>query len=270
LIGETNGYFRDNNSNGIELKLTANMTENWRLTLNAAKTDRIVSNSFGKGVAFTGLMEAGDGLVVQGATEASEVDDPDDEGSTIQGYTIDRSAYTSDGVISKYLDLADQLPANRTLDNTGVSRLIFDMADNVNQRRETREKRWGLRPYRFNVFTAYDFTEGRMKGISVGGGYRWTAANIIGEEDGVEFEGKAEANADFFIRYKTKANFLGEGNWTFQMNINNLFDNTDIIPVRLAIDGDVTTQVPGDRGIPYARFDLPTPRQYRFTVTHDF
>ena len=271
LRPETNGYFRYNNSNGIEFKLTANMTENWHLTLNAAKTDRIVSNSFGKGVAFTGMMEAGDGLVIQGATEASEVDDPDDPGSTIQGYTIDRSAYTSDGAISKYLDLADELPANRTLDNTGVSRLIFDMADNVNERREILEKRWGLLPYRFNVFTAYDFKGGRMKGISVGGGYRWEDANIIGEENGVEFLGKAKANADFLIQYKMKGGkFLGDGNWTYQMNINNLFDNKDIIPSRLSIDGDITTQVPGDRGIPYARFDLPTPRQYRFTVTHDF
>ncbi|MDE0769391.1 MAG: hypothetical protein OSB19_13485 [Opitutaceae bacterium] len=270
LRPETNGYFRDNKSNGFELRLTANMTENWRLTLNAAKTDRIVSNSFGKGVAFTGLMEAGDGLVIQGATEASEVDDPDDPGSTIQGYTIDRSAYTSDGVISKYLDLADQLPANRTLDNTSVSRLIFDMADAVNERREIMEKRWGLRPYRFNVFTAYDFNQGRMKGISVGGGYRWTSPNIIGEEDGVEFEGKAKMNADFFIRYKVKNNFLGDGNWTYQMNVINLFDNRTIIPSRLAIDGNIDYQIPGDRGIAYAKFDLPTPRQFRFTVTKDF
>jgi hypothetical protein len=270
LRPEVNGYFRDNVSDGFELRMTANMTENWRLTLNAAKTDRIVSNSYGKGVAFTGLIEVGDGTVIQGATEADEVPDPDDEGSTIQGYTIDRSAYTSDGVISKFLDLASDLPANRTIDNTGVSRSIFEMADAVNERREALEKRWGLRPYRFNVFTAYDFKQGRMKGFTVGGGYRWTSPNIIGEEDGVEFEGKAQTNADFFIRYKTKADFFGEGNWTFQMNINNLFDNTDIIPSRLAIDGDIEWQVPGGRGPAYARFDLPTPRQYRFTVTRDF
>ncbi len=273
LRPEVNGYFRDNVSNGYELRVTANLTENWRLTLNAAKTDRIVSNSYGQGVAFLGLMEAGDGTVIQGATEADEVpdpDDPDNPDSTIQGYTIDRSAYTSDGVISKFLDLEDDLPANRNLDNIGASRSIFEMADAVNERREILEKRWGLRPYRFNMFTAYDFKQGRMKGFTVGGGYRWTSPNIIGEEDGVEFEGKAQTNADFFIRYKTKANFLGEGNWTFQMNVNNLFDNTDIIPSRLAIDGNLEYQVPGGRGPAYARFDLPTPRQYRFTITRDF
>ena len=270
LRPEVNGYFRDNVSDGFELRLTANLTENWRVTLNAAKIDRIVSNSYSQGVAYLGLIEAGDGTVVQGATEADEVDDPDDPGSTIQGYTIDPAAYTSDGVVSKFLALAGDLPANRNLDNTGISRSIFDMADNVNERREQLEKRWGLRPYRFNVFTAYDFKQGRMKGWSTGGGLRWTAANIIGEEDGVEFEGKAQVNTDFFIRYKTKADFFGDGNWTFQMNVNNVFDNKDIIPSRLAIDGNLEYQVPGGRGPAYARFDLPTPRQYRFTITRDF
>lgn len=273
LRPEVNGYFRDNVSDGFELRMTANLTENWRLTLNAAKVDRIVSNSYSQGVAYLGLMEAGDGTVIQGATEADEVqdpDDPDNPDSTIQGYTIDRSAYTPDGVISKFLDLESDLPANRNLDNTGISRSIFNMADSVNERREQLEKRWGLRPYRFNVFTAYDFKQGRMKGFTVGGGYRWTAPNIIGEEDGVEFEGRAQTNADFFIRYKTKADFFGDGNWTFQMNVNNVFDNKDIIPSRLAIDGNLDYQIPGGRGPAYARFDLPTPRQYRFTVTRDF
>ena len=270
LRPEVNGYFRDNVSDGFELRMTANLTENWRVTLNAAKVDRIVSNSYSQGVAYLGLTEAGDGSVIQGATEADEVPDPDDEGSFIQGYTIDRSAYTSDGVVSKFLDLEGELPGNRTLDNTGISTQIFEMADNVNERREQLEKRWGLRPYRFNVFTAYDFKQGRLKGWSTGGGFRWTAPNIIGAEDGVEFEGKAQVNTDFFIRYKTKAHFFGEGNWTFQMNVNNVFDNKDIIPSRLAIDGNLEYQVPGGRGPAYARFDLPTPRQYRFTITRDF
>lgn len=270
LRPEVNGYFRDNVSKGVELKMTANFTKNWRFTFNAAHTDRIVSNSYSQGVAFLGLREAGDGTVVQGAIETAEVPDPEDPDTQIQGYDIDPSAYTADGTISKYLALESQLPEIYSLNNIGVARSLYTMADNVNERREQLEKRWGLRPYRFNFFTAYDFDEGRLKGWTVGGGYRWTAPNIIGEENGVEFEGKAQTNADFMLRYRTKANFFGEGRWTFQMNINNLFDNRDIIPSRLAIDGDIITQVPGDRGIPYARFDLPTPRAYRFTVTRDF
>ena len=267
---EVNGLFRDNVASGYELRLTANFTKNWRFTMNAAHTDRIVSNSFSKGIEFLGLMEAGDGRVIQGVEERGSVEDPDDPENTIDVFGIDRSAYTADGAISKYFEYFDMIPAEDIFTIGGAAFQIFEMADNVNDVRETQEKRWGLRPYRVNFFTAYDFDEGLLKGWSVGGGYRWTAPNIIGEEDGVEFEGKAQTNADMFIRYRTKGNFLGEGRWTFQMNVNNLFDNRDIIPSRLSIDGDPLWQIPGDRGPAYARFDLPTPRQYRFTVTRDF
>ena len=44
-----------------------------------------------------------------GATEAQEVEDPEDPGSFIQGYNINASAYTSDGVIAKYLALESEL-----------------------------------------------------------------------------------------------------------------------------------------------------------------
>ncbi len=271
LRPEVNGRFRDNVSSGYELRLTANMTENWRVVLNAAHTDRIVSNMFSQAVDFLGLTEDGTGRVTQGATEAQEVEDPEDPGSFIQGYAIDPSAYTSDGVISKFLALESELPGNRTLDNTGISRQVFELVDNINEQREILQKRWGLRPYRFNVFTAYDFNEGRWRGLTLGGGFRWTDANIIGEEDGVEFEGEPQVNTDLLIRYRTKGDFLGgEGRWTFQLNVLNAFDNRDIIPSRLAIDGDPNWQVPGGRGPAYARFDFPTPRAYRFTVTRDF
>ena len=273
LRPEVNGYFRDNISSGYELRLTANITDNWRLQLNAAKTDRIVSNSFSKAVAFLGLTEGAGGLVVQGATEAGDIVDPEDPENTIQGYTIDRSAYTPDGAISKYLDLANTLPEGRTIDTEGISAAIFDVAYAINDRREQDEKRWGLRPYRFNVFTTYDFKEGALKGWYIGGGYRWNEANIIGEENGVEFAGRAESVADLLLRYRTsrsKGGFLGGGRWTFQLNINNVLDNTDIVPSRLAIDGNIEYMIPGGRGIAYARFDLPTPRDYRLTATYDF
>ncbi|MCB1124182.1 MAG: TonB-dependent receptor, partial [Verrucomicrobiae bacterium] len=111
-----------------------------------------------------------------------------------------------------------------------------------------------------------------LKGWSVGGGYRWNSPNIIGEENGIEFEGEPQTNADLFLRYRTSRinSFLGDGRWTFQLNISNLFDNDTIIPSRLAIDGNLDYMVPGGRGLAYARFDIPDPREYRLTVTYDF
>ena len=62
------------------------------------------------------------------------------------------------------------------------------------------------------------------------------------------------------------------GRVRFQVNVSNLFDNTDIIPVRLstgvaALDGYA---LPGGRGQAYSRYDLVAPREFRFTTTYSF
>ena len=266
------GYMRDFTAKGWELRITANITYNWRFILNASHTDRIIANTYNRTIEFLGLQQGSDGLVVQGATEVGEVPDPSDPGSTIEGYAIDPSAYSPDGVIAEYLALESQLPATLTLDNTGISRSIFDMADAVNERKLRDEKRWGLRPYRVNLYTAYDFDEGYLDGWSAGFGYRWESANIMGENsNGEEIEGESMRYADLMLRYRIKQSFFGNGRWTFQMNINNLFDNRDILPSRLSIDDYDGWEIPGGRGgPPYARFDLPTPREIRFSATLDF
>ena len=266
------GYMRDFTAKGWELRITANITYNWRFILNASHTDRIIANTYNRTIEFLGLQQGSDGLVVQGATEVGEVPDPSDPGSTIEGYAIDPSAYSPDGVIAEYLALESQLPATLTLDNTGISRSIFDMADAVNERKLRDEKRWGLRPYRVNLYTAYDFDEGFLDGWSAGFGYRWESANIMGENsNGEEIEGESMRYADLMLRYRIKQSFFGNGRWTFQININNLFDNRDILPSRLSIDDYDGWEIPGGRGgPPYARFDLPTPREIRFSATLDF
>lgn len=277
LRPEVNGRFRDNVGSGYEFTLNANITDRWRLRLNARKADRIVSNSYGKAIAFLGLTKGDDGFLVQGVTQGGLIPDPEDPESTIITYNIDPSAYTDDGVVAKLLAYEDQLGEGQTFDtitnegDVSFARALWAMVDAPNNTIEQSEKRWGLRPYRLNVFTGYDFT-GSLRGWSIGGGYRWQSANIIGEEDGVEFEGEPREDADFYIRYRTARGdkFFGDGRWTFQMNVSNALDNRKIIPSRLAIDGNLDYRVPGGRGPAYARFDFPNPRAFRFTVTYDF
>ncbi|MDA0347579.1 MAG: hypothetical protein O3C43_10265 [Verrucomicrobia bacterium] len=283
LRPEVNGRFRDNVSDGYELRITANITDNWRLQLNASKTDRIVSNSFSKAIDFLGLTKDADGRLVQGVREA-EIQDPDPDaepGDTIVSYIVDNpGAYESGKVISEFLALESQLPEGQTISNTpevtdSIAEELFNLVDNVNDNIETAEKRWGLRPYRVNIFSTYDFKEGFLKGWSFISGYRWQSANIIGEENGVEFEGEPFSIADLGLRYRTArgAFFGGDGRWTFQLNVQNALNDRKIIPSRLAIDGNLDYIVPGGHssgGPAYARFDLQTPREYRFTVTYDF
>jgi hypothetical protein len=56
------------------------------------------------------------------------------------------------------------------------------------------------------------------------------------------------------------------------VNVSNLLNETDIIPVRLSTsaanpDGHL---LPGGRGVAYSRYDLVTPREWRFTTTYSF
>ncbi len=277
LRPEVNGRFQDNVGNGYELSITANLTDRWRLRLTAAKIHRLASNTYSKTIPFLGLIKGEDGLLVQGVSQRGEIPDPEDPEATIISYNIDPSAFTPDGVVAKLLAYEDQLGEGQTFDtitDNGTRSFafsLFEMVDEGNDQIEQSEKRWGLRPYRFRLNTGYDF-RGSLRGWSLGGGFRWDSANIIGEEEGVEFEGEPKILTDFFIRYRMArgGKFFGDGRWSFQMNVYNIFDDRTIIPSRLAINGNLDYRIPGGRGPAFARFDLPTPRAFRFGITYDF
>ena len=54
-----------------------------------------------------------------------------------------------------------------------VAREIFDLVDTLNDEKEAQQKRWGVRPHKVSLFTAYDFRGGRLAGLTAGGGWRW-------------------------------------------------------------------------------------------------
>jgi hypothetical protein len=106
----------------------------------------------------------------------------------------------------------------------------------------------------------------------MGGGWRWRSANVIGENSrGQEIIGRELINTDLMLRYMRKFERL-PGRVSFQINVNNVFDRTGIIPQRLsntvtAPDGFL---VPGGRGVAYSRYDLVEPRDIRFTTTYSY
>jgi hypothetical protein len=77
--------------------------------------------------------------------------------------------------------------------------------------------------------------------------------------------------ADAMMAYSTKIKGL-PGRVRFQVNVSNLLNETDIIPVRLSTGATTPGgyQLPGGRGMAYSRYDLVTPREYRFTTTYSF
>jgi outer membrane receptor for monomeric catechols len=190
----------------------------------------------------------------------------------------DPAAFAPGGTVAKWLELGALTPAANpsvlTTNTTGttVAQEIYDLTRTLNDEKELQEKRWGVRPHKISFFTAYDFREGWRKGFTVGGGWRWRSANVIGSDArGREITGKEIAAADAMAGYNTKLGRL-PGRFRFQVNVANLFDQDEIIPVRLATgtaarDGFT---LPGGRGAALSRYDLVSPREYRFTTTYSF
>ncbi len=107
-----------------------------------------------------------------------------------------------------------------------------------------------IRPWRFNLITNYNFTEGALRGVSVGGGYRWQDRNIIGygiSEDPdtgagqydvrKPFHGPSEDAIDFWIGYSRPLNERID--WRIQLNVRDAFNSGKLVPINTNPDGSV-------------------------------
>lgn len=103
-----------------------------------------------------------------------------------------------------------------------------------------------LRPYRANVISNYRFSDGKFKGMNIGGGLRWEDTNIIGfppiaTPDGDSFdltspyEASAETNFDFWAGYQTALN--DNVDWRIQLNVKNVFGKDELIEISRNPDG---------------------------------
>jgi len=254
----------DLDSTGYEARITANLTTSWRLVANYAYNDYTNKGIYSSDVIpWYGLKLDGSGRLVQGVSQ-----------NAAGQYLINPNAYTSGGAVAKWLELSATTPAANpavltTSTGSTVAQELFDLVDQTGANKVNGDRRWGLRPHRVTLFTAYDFKQGFLKGFTVGGGWRWRSPNVIGADpSGREITGAGLASADLMLRYTRKFPRL-PGRFSFQINITNLLDKTDIVPVRLLTD-DPTFTLPGGHGVAYSRYDVVDPREIRFTTTYSF
>ncbi len=125
-----------------------------------------------------------------------------------------------------------------------------------------------LRKWRFNLVTSYEFDKGFLKGLTVGGGYRWMDKQIIGypctlgSDGGASYDianpymGPTEDSVDMWLAYSHKIN--DRVNWRIQLNINNLLASRELIPVASEPDGTVAT------------WRIPEGRTWSVTNTFEF
>ncbi|MDQ5980120.1 MAG: Plug protein, partial [Verrucomicrobiota bacterium] len=109
-----------------------------------------------------------------------------------------------------------------------------------------------LRKFRFNVISNYRFTGGRLKGLNIGGAYRWEDKAILGygiHETEIYGEtayianvndpifGPQESHFDAWIGYERK--LTEKIDWRVQLNLRNVGESNRLVPVSVQPDGSV-------------------------------
>jgi len=213
---------RDFEATGREIDAVGQLTENLTVSLSVAQQKTVVSNT--GSVAIPLLREIDENITRLGFRDLRD------------------SPFQTEDVT--YGNRYDQV----------IKRVITEKARDNTVSPEQRE-------WRVNFVSRYDFNDGVLRGLSVGGALRYqdkVAAgypNLLDETGAVipdvgnPFFGPDELNGDAFIRYKKQ---FGDGNfeWTVQLNARNLYrkNGNDDIPISINPDGQVAlTRIPNSR-----------------------
>jgi len=199
----------DTASEGYEFEVSATPIRNWRLALNASKTEATRRN-------------------VGGAALAEFI-----------------TAY------EKALKTTAAGDLRIWWGGAGNETTLFQWNQNVGFEWTSRKLQEGtqapeIRKWRFNAVTNYDFTEGRLRGLSAGAGFRYQDPVIIGYTPtggssnfsidlNKPYEGPAETNIDLWLGYERKLS--DKLSWRIQLNVRNVGQRDGLIPVTVQPDG---------------------------------
>ncbi|HEX9785378.1 MAG TPA: hypothetical protein VGA56_21925, partial [Opitutaceae bacterium] len=110
-----------------------------------------------------------------------------------------------------------------------------------------------VREWRFNGVTNYKFDQGFLRGLNIGGAFRWEDKPTLGfgihnadigegqtlwiADVNQRLRGEADEHFDFWIGYERK--LTDKVNWHLQLNVRNVGENTKLVPITLQPNGDV-------------------------------
>lgn len=229
----------DGVSKGFELEMVGNLARNWTVSLNAVQVEVTRSNTAPEYQEY-----------LYGTYNQAQLWGQDKFGKY-------PSALGNAFNIGERIELIYESPFN-------LARLQ-DGAGSVDQ----------IREWRWNLFTNYRFDQdSKLKGWSVGGGARWQDEIAIGHPQIFDNDlnaykpdinnphfGPSELNIDSFVRYKRKI-MDDKVDMTLTLNIRNLFDDDDLIPV-------AANPNEGSTGL-VAIWRIPTERTYSLSARFSF
>lgn len=192
-----NGDTFDNDAKGIELSMTYNPRPNWRIYISASKNVTELSN-----------------IAPSATLYMQENADPirDAYGDIFLGF---------DTIAGRIGDMESDLEVVKAQDGS---------------------QPLSQPEYKFNLVTNYYF-RGALKGIGLGGNVRWQDKGVIGwaRDDAGEIEVGKPFYGDSFLNVGLNLSYTrkfkdGKYVWFTQINVNNLLDDTDLIPLRAEED----------------------------------
>jgi len=215
----------DSFSKGYEIEFNAQPTRNWRLTLNASKTSATRSNIGGKNLA--DFVQAYESFLNKTAV--------DSKGNTFRPGGDLRIWWGGAG---------NETALYQWNLNVGSNYLARHLQEGSNVPE--------LREWRLNAISNYDFTEGRLKGVSVGAALRYQSSVVIGYpaipnpdtsvtypvyvfDIANPYKGPAETDVDLWVGYGRR--ILKNVDWRIQLNVRSVGKGNDLIPITAQPDG---------------------------------
>ncbi|MBK1877640.1 TonB-dependent receptor [Pelagicoccus mobilis] len=265
----------DRVAKGEEIEITYNPTKNWRVSASLAKQETVRNNINpwfeNSGQAF---MENYLDVPIEGYEWITIGDLPASRGFNSGGYFLDVEGQRFlQGSVGEDGSEDNLTPVETTQVDEFAVDLISQRTDKSQEGAVSTEQR----KWRFNLVTNYRFSDGRFKGLSIGGSYRWQDAGSLGypymlDENGQiigdvsrPIMGDEISTIDLFTSYRMPF-FQKYGSWRLQFNVRNAFADDNFIPLQLQgrpLGGTVDDYT-------VARVRAPSPTEYFLTSTFDF
>lgn len=240
-FSNASGYLSDRVSEGYEFEAVANLTRNWTLRANYSYTERARTNVLEEGVAWWAdrveLWKELDTLYVSRTGLPS-----------IMGQQLfDRNDQFTTGTVAQRIADSDRELATTRLQE---------------------EQGYGNRKHKANVWTRYMFQDGHLKGLTIGGGWRYQSPNVSGIDLATHeiFFGNTRSLFDAMLSYRTRGLFGRFSNnlaVTYQLNVTNLLDDQTILITKTVVDTVTGERYP-------SRAWREDPRMATFTMRLDF
>lgn len=209
----------DNISKGWEIELSAQPTKNWRVLVNASKTDARRSNIGNENMRE--FME----LVATSLVDPNGLRRMHHYWGTQDVVTAGKNWFDGEGLVGAP---GSEWRLAQLVENTTVPE---------------------LREWRVNLITNYEFDAGLLKGFHAGAGLRYQSSVIVGypptgnpnDPTTVEYDfsnpykGPSETNLDLWVGYSRKLS--AKLDWHVQLNVKDAFQGKDLIPITYQPNG---------------------------------